>query len=157
MSEVLEDADLLVTVSSTAAMEAWARQIPVGILTDVGVGETLGNHHFVASGALTSMRELADDVLPVADEAWLIRSGLDTKATASLGARIRSIVAAVSPEGGSSLTMGSATPLLLPPAWRAHNPPPAAPGNTRNLRSVLMWPCSEIGQPSRCGGSISKS
>lgn len=89
MSEVLDRTDLLITVSSTASMEAWARGIPVGILGDVGLGESLGNHHFVASGAVTSIRALADDWMPTVKPEWLADSGVDSEATARLGEEIR--------------------------------------------------------------------
>ena len=89
MSEVLDRTDLLITVSSTASMEAWARGIPVGILGDVGLGESLWNHHFVASGAVTSIRALADDWIPTVKSEWLADSGVDVEATSRLGEEIR--------------------------------------------------------------------
>ena len=76
MASILDTTDLLITVSSTAAMEAWARGIPVGILSDAGVGESLGNHHFVASGAVTSIACLVEDIRPDADPAWLESAGI---------------------------------------------------------------------------------
>ena len=75
MSEVLDGTDLLVTVSSTAALESMHRGIPTAVLTDLGVREALGNHHFLGSGALVSWDELDDGVLPRVDEEWLRRNG----------------------------------------------------------------------------------
>lgn len=77
MSKVLARTDLLVTVSSTAALEAVGAGVPVAILTDVGVGETLGNHYFIGSGLLSSMNQIMQDKLPVADSDWLRRNGFD--------------------------------------------------------------------------------
>ncbi|MFJ8664726.1 DUF6716 putative glycosyltransferase [Streptomyces sp. NPDC093600] len=76
MGEVLDRTDLLVTVSSTAALEALHRRIPTAVLTDLGVREVLGNHHFIGSGLLTSFDRLDADVRPVPDEEWLARQGV---------------------------------------------------------------------------------
>ncbi len=76
MGEVLDRTDLLVTVSSTAALEAMHRRVPTAVLTDFGVREALGNHHFLGSGALASWDELDDGLLPRADEGWLRRQGV---------------------------------------------------------------------------------
>lgn len=58
MGEVLDRTDLLVTVSSTAALEALHRRVPTAVLTDLGVREALGNHHFTGSGCLASWDQL---------------------------------------------------------------------------------------------------
>ncbi|GHJ35200.1 hypothetical protein Sm713_08090 [Streptomyces sp. TS71-3] len=76
MGEVLDRTDLLVTVSSTAALESLHRRIPTAILTDVGVREKLGNHHFLGSGCLTSWDRLDAGELPAPDPAWLGRQGV---------------------------------------------------------------------------------
>ncbi|MFE2561983.1 DUF6716 putative glycosyltransferase [Streptomyces sp. NPDC059352] len=76
MGEVLDRTDLLVTVSSTAALEALHRRIPTAILTDLGVREALGNHHFVGSGLLTSFDALDKGLAPTPDEQWLARQGV---------------------------------------------------------------------------------
>ncbi|MEU9999398.1 DUF6716 putative glycosyltransferase [Streptomyces sp. NPDC050848] len=76
MGEVLDRTDLLVTVSSTAALEALHRRIPTAILSDMGVREVLGNHHFIGSGLLTSFDRLDADVRPTPDEQWLARQGV---------------------------------------------------------------------------------
>ncbi|MFJ9808455.1 DUF6716 putative glycosyltransferase [Streptomyces sp. NPDC101158] len=76
MGEVLDRTDLLVTVSSTAALEALHRRIPTAILTDLGVREALGNHHFIGSGLLTSFDRLDRGAVPVPDEEWLARQGV---------------------------------------------------------------------------------
>ncbi|WP_282700868.1 DUF6716 putative glycosyltransferase [Streptomyces sp. CC219B] len=76
MGEVLDRTDLLVTVSSTAALESLHRRIPTVVLTDLGVREVLGNHHFVGSGCLASWDQLDAGHLPVADEGWVSRQGV---------------------------------------------------------------------------------
>ncbi|MEE1939393.1 DUF6716 putative glycosyltransferase [Streptomyces sp. TRM 70361] len=76
MSEVLDRTDLLVTVSSTAALESLHRGIPTAVLTDLGVREALGNHHFLGSGCLTSWDRLDAGLLPEADPAWTARQGV---------------------------------------------------------------------------------
>ncbi|MGW0612906.1 DUF6716 putative glycosyltransferase [Streptomyces sp. NPDC002788] len=76
MGEVLDRTDLLVTVSSTAALESLHRRIPTVVLTDLGVRESLGNHHFVGSGCLASWDQLDAGHRPVPDEEWVSRQGV---------------------------------------------------------------------------------
>lgn len=76
MGEVLDRTDLLVTVSSTAALEALHRRIPTAVLTDLGVRETLGNHHFTGSGCLTSWDRLDAGHRPEPEEDWVVRQGV---------------------------------------------------------------------------------
>ncbi|MCX2928269.1 DUF6716 putative glycosyltransferase [Streptomyces sp. NEAU-W12] len=83
MGEVLDRTDLLVTVSSTAALESLHRRIPTVVLTDLGVRETLGNHHFVGSGCLASWDQLDAGHRPVPDEEWVSRQGVAAGGTAS--------------------------------------------------------------------------
>ncbi|MBT3151659.1 hypothetical protein HTV45_12315 [Streptomyces sp. CHD11] len=83
MGEVLDRTDLLVTVSSTAALESLHRGIPTVVLTDLGVREALGNHHFVGSGCLASWDQLDDGHLPRADGEWVARQGVAAGGTPS--------------------------------------------------------------------------
>ncbi|BFP52687.1 DUF6716 putative glycosyltransferase [Streptomyces griseus] len=76
MGEVLDRTDLLVTVSSTAALESLHRRIPTAVLTDLGVRETLGNHHFVGSGLLTSWDKLDGGIRPRPDAEWVAGQGV---------------------------------------------------------------------------------
>ncbi|MGW2562964.1 DUF6716 putative glycosyltransferase [Streptomyces sp. NPDC001514] len=81
MGEVLDRTDLLVTVSSTAALEALHRRIPTAVLSDLGVREALGNHHFLGSGLLTSWDALDGGHRPQPDEEWLARQGVAADGT----------------------------------------------------------------------------
>ncbi|MFE9772582.1 DUF6716 putative glycosyltransferase [Streptomyces sp. NPDC005931] len=85
MGEVLDRTDLLVTVSSTAALESLHRRIPTAVLTDLGVREALGNHHFVGSGCLASWDQLDAGHRPVPDEEWVARQGVAAGGPASGG------------------------------------------------------------------------
>ncbi|MFG2717259.1 DUF6716 putative glycosyltransferase [Streptomyces sp. NPDC048416] len=76
MGDVLDHADLLVTVSSTAALESLHRSVPTAVLTDLGVREVLGNHHFIGSGCLTSWDRLDAGHRPAPDPAWLAAQGI---------------------------------------------------------------------------------
>ncbi|WP_030851281.1 DUF6716 putative glycosyltransferase [Streptomyces sp. NRRL F-4474] len=76
MGEVLDGADLLVTVSSTAALESLHRAIPTAVLTDLGIREALGNHHFLGSGCLASWDQLDAGLLPEGDPVWLAAQGV---------------------------------------------------------------------------------
>ncbi|NGO14219.1 hypothetical protein G5C60_43165, partial [Streptomyces sp. HC44] len=81
MGEVLDRTDLLVTVSSTAALESLHRRIPTVLLTDLGVRESLGNHHFVGSGCLASWDQLDAGHRPSPDEEWVARQGVAAAGT----------------------------------------------------------------------------
>ncbi|MEV5877103.1 DUF6716 putative glycosyltransferase [Streptomyces sp. NPDC052101] len=81
MGEVLDRTDLLVTVSSTAALEALHRRVPTVVLTDLGVREVLGNHHFLGSGCLASWDQLDAGHRPAADEEWVSRQGVAADGT----------------------------------------------------------------------------
>ncbi len=85
MGEVLDTTDLLVTVSSTAALESLHRGIPTAVLTDLGVRETLGNHHFLGSGCMASWTQLDAGLLPKADPDWLAAQGVGTPASGPTG------------------------------------------------------------------------
>ncbi|MFD7770352.1 DUF6716 putative glycosyltransferase [Streptomyces sp. NPDC059787] len=76
MGEVLDRTDLLVTVSSTAALESLHRRIPTVVLTDLGIREALGNHHFVGSGCLASWDQLDAGHRPEPDAEWVARQGV---------------------------------------------------------------------------------
>jgi hypothetical protein len=76
MGAVLDRTDLLVTVSSTAALESLHRRIPTAVLTDLGVRELLGNHHFIGSGCLASWDQLDAGHRPRADAIWADRQGV---------------------------------------------------------------------------------
>ncbi|MGW0709358.1 DUF6716 putative glycosyltransferase [Streptomyces sp. NPDC002643] len=76
MGAVLDTTDLLVTISSTAALESLHRRIPTVVLTDLGIRESLGNHHFVGSGCLASWDQLDAGHEPQPDPEWVARQGV---------------------------------------------------------------------------------
>ncbi|SFF38425.1 DUF6716 putative glycosyltransferase [Streptomyces mirabilis] len=76
MGEVLDRTDLLATISSTAALESLHRRIPTVVLSDLGVREALGNHHFVGSGCLASWDQLDAGHEPAPDPVWVARQGV---------------------------------------------------------------------------------
>ncbi|MFD5702570.1 DUF6716 putative glycosyltransferase [Streptomyces lasiicapitis] len=76
MGEVLDRTDLLVTVSSTAALEALHRRVPTAVLTDLGIREALGNHAFIGSGCLASWDQLDAGHSPTPDPEWVARQGV---------------------------------------------------------------------------------
>jgi hypothetical protein len=78
MGEVLDETDLLVTVSSTAALESLHRHIPTAVLSDLGIRETLGNHYFIGSGCFASWDELDAGYSPEPEPEWLADQGIAT-------------------------------------------------------------------------------
>lgn len=89
MGEVLDRTDLLVTVSSTAALESMHRGVPTAVLTDLGIREPLGNHHFLGSGAYASWDEIDAGRAPKADPAWLAQQGVGVPGDAFAAVRDR--------------------------------------------------------------------
>ncbi|MFI1706214.1 DUF6716 putative glycosyltransferase [Streptomyces griseoruber] len=85
MGEVLDRTDLLVTISSTAALESLHRRVPTVVLSDLGVREALGNHHFVGSGCLASWDQLDAGHRPTPDQEWVSRQGVAAGGTSSGG------------------------------------------------------------------------
>ncbi|MET8751082.1 DUF6716 putative glycosyltransferase, partial [Streptomyces sp. NPDC004667] len=118
MGEVLDGTDLLVTVSSTAALESLHRGIPTAVLTDLGIREALGNHHFLGSGCLASWDQLDGGLLPAGDPDWLTAHGVAPAAPA--------VSAAPGPRAASAAPAVSAAP--GPRAASAVPGTPAAPG-----------------------------
>ncbi|MFC4503777.1 MULTISPECIES: DUF6716 putative glycosyltransferase [Streptomyces] len=88
MAEVLDRTDLLVTVSSTAALESMHRGIPTAILTDLGVREAHGNHYFLPSGCLASWDDLDAGAQPRPLPEWAAAQGIG-KADPYAAARAR--------------------------------------------------------------------
>ena len=70
MTEALAGARGLVTVSSTAALEAMALGLPVLTLSDFGVSEEMINTVFAGSGCLGTLADLAAGRPATADPAW---------------------------------------------------------------------------------------
>ncbi|MDQ0583058.1 DUF6716 putative glycosyltransferase [Streptomyces rishiriensis] len=147
MGEVLDRTDLMVTVSSTAALESLHRRIPTVVLTDLGVREALGNHHFVGSGCLASWDQLDAGHRPAPDEEWVARQGVaaggpeaGSYATAFDAARQRIVRLLGSPGGLPPLTpyyTPATAPGYLPGILARHHlgpdgsPLPGAPAADR--------------------------
>lgn len=93
MGQMLNRTDLLITVSSTAAVEAIHRGISTALLTDFGVREGLGNTYFIGSGCLTSFDQLDAGLLPTATPEWSREHGLGPQDD-PLPARVAELVAA---------------------------------------------------------------
>lgn len=143
MGEVLDRTDLMVTISSTAALESLHRRIPTVVLTDLGVREMLGNHHFVGSGCLASWDQLDEGHRPTPDEEWVSRQGVcadGSYATAFDPARERIAKLLERPGGLPALTpyyTPATAPGYLPGILARHHlgpdgsPLPGAPAHDR--------------------------
>ncbi|MFD8044081.1 DUF6716 putative glycosyltransferase [Streptomyces chartreusis] len=143
MGEVLDRTDLMVTISSTAALESLHRRIPTVVLTDLGVREVLGNHHFVGSGCLASWDQLDEGHRPTPDEEWVSRQGVcadGTYGTAFDPARERIAKLLGRPGGLPALTpyyTPATAPGYLPGILARHHlgpdgsPLPGAPAHDR--------------------------
>jgi Putative glycosyltransferase (DUF6716) len=71
ISDRLADLDLMLTVSSTAALEAVGAGVRTAFLADLDVREQLGNHIFLASGLLRTFDQLEIDDVGVPNKSWI--------------------------------------------------------------------------------------
>lgn len=71
ISHALDTTDLLITVSSTACLEAVSSGVKAALVLDLGVHERLGNHVFVDSGLLRTFDQLESDDIGVPEPEWL--------------------------------------------------------------------------------------
>jgi hypothetical protein len=71
ITELLPRTDLLLTVSSTACLEAVDAGARVALVLDLGVHERLGNHVFLESGLLRTFDQIDDDDLGTPSPDWV--------------------------------------------------------------------------------------
>ncbi|MFC8731597.1 DUF6716 putative glycosyltransferase [Luteimicrobium sp. NPDC057192] len=73
LPELLPEVDLVLTVSSTAGLEAVGAGVRTVFVADLGVHENLGNHVLLPSGLVRTLDVLEgrDEDLPEPDQAWL--------------------------------------------------------------------------------------
>ena len=83
ISEILPRVDLLLTMSSTACLEAVGSGCRVGLVLDLGVHERYGNHVFLASGLLRTFDQLIADDLGPPERSWLGSYFFDRPGTAT--------------------------------------------------------------------------
>jgi len=95
VSDILPRVDLLLTVSSTACLEAVAAGCRVGLVLDLGIHERYGNHVFLDSGLLRTFAELERDEIGAPDPTWLAGYFLGRERTAThvIGDQIEELLA----------------------------------------------------------------
>ena len=104
IGKILPETDLLVTVSSTAAVEALAQGVRVLIPTDFGISESLGNHVFVGSGLLAPLDRIEDAFATDANPSWLAANGLGA------ADRIETLVETIERKRAAQAALGQALP-----------------------------------------------
>ncbi|WP_349360290.1 tetratricopeptide repeat protein [Stappia sp.] len=78
LETLLASASLLLTVSSTSFFDAIAARVPVAVIGDFGVRNSIGTHYFANSGVVTYLRtpeKLEDIVTRQPSKDWLYASG----------------------------------------------------------------------------------
>jgi hypothetical protein len=93
--ELLEHADLLVTMSSTACLEAIDRGTRVALVLDLGVHERHGNHVFLDSGLLRTFDQIDAGDLGTPSDAFLHSwfGERDVPAPAAIADRVEQLLA----------------------------------------------------------------
>jgi hypothetical protein len=92
MRAALARARSLVTVSSTAALEAMDAGVPVVVLTDFGVTDALINTVFRGSGCLGDLADVRAGRAFVPDPGWLADNYFHPADEDDLGARLSDLV-----------------------------------------------------------------
>jgi hypothetical protein len=93
MNAALARSDLLLTVSSTAGVEAIHAGLATGFITDFGVGENVGLPYFLDSGCLVTFDQVDAGAMPQADPLWAERRGLGGRALeGAAAARLESLL-----------------------------------------------------------------
>lgn len=139
ISELLPSVDLLLTLSSTAALEAVGSGCRVGLVLDLGVHERYGNHVFLASGLLRTFDQLIADDIGTPDRFWLGGYFFDRPGTATeqIADRVQTLLA--SGERPSRQIWASAY-FRSAAAYLRSTPVPAAPvpvGRSRLVRELV--------------------
>ncbi|MFC7217353.1 DUF6716 putative glycosyltransferase [Streptomyces polyrhachis] len=147
MGALLERTDLLVTVSSTAALESLHRGVATAVLTDLGIREPLGNHYFLGSGCYASWDQLDAGLVPTADPAWVAEHGAADGEFTAARARLARLLGAPRPALAPYLSAHTA-PGFLPPLLERYGFAPdgsplptartAAPSGVRGAARTLL-------------------
>jgi hypothetical protein len=106
ISDRLANLDLMLTISSTAALEAVGAGVRTAFIADLDVREQLGNHIFLDSGLLRTFDQLENDDIGVPAESWLEDYFFDTA-----GVRPAQRIA------GRALELALHVPRHRPEAW----------------------------------------
>ena len=133
--ELLDEADLLLTVSSTACLEAVDRGRRVALVLDLGVHERHGNHVFLDSGLLRTFDQVDADDLGTPDPDWVDSwfGGRDVPPAVAVVDRVEALLA--SGERPSRAALDS--PYLRGARERhRHRSEPAAPSAWRRRRAA---------------------
>ncbi|HEY8791094.1 MAG TPA: DUF6716 putative glycosyltransferase [Actinopolymorphaceae bacterium] len=131
MAEHLACATGLMTVSSTAALEAIAADVSVLILSDFGVDAQMINEVFVGSGLLGSLADLRSGRFHRPDPRWAERNYLHAAAADNLAEVLEALVERRRLRG---LVARAATPATLRSRVRAIAPAPAVRAVSRARR-----------------------
>jgi hypothetical protein len=118
MGTVLDHAAALVSVSSTALIEAIARGIPALVLGDYGVGDEQLNGVFIGSGLVGTTDDLVEGRFRLADAEWSRRNYLHDESENDAASALRERVAARRSRGlPVRLSTRAATGGALRHAW----------------------------------------
>lgn len=79
ISDRLANLDLMLTISSTAALEAVGAGVRTAFIADLDVREQLGNHIFLGSGLLRTFDQLERDDVGVPAKSWVEDYFFDTQ------------------------------------------------------------------------------
>lgn len=93
--QLLDEVDLLITMSSTACLEAVERGRRVALVLDLGVHERFGNQVFLDSGLLRTFDQLENDDIGHPDPAWVDSwfGGRETAPAIAIADRVEQLLA----------------------------------------------------------------
>jgi hypothetical protein len=144
ISERLADLDLMLTVSSTAALEAVGAGVRIAFIADLDVREQLGNHIFLDSGLLRTFDQVENDDIGIPAKTWLDDYFFDTHGvTPAQQIADRALELVERPDRGRpkawSTALFASQRELIAYRKQAAGELPSMEGGAARIRAVARW------------------
>lgn len=145
--ELLDEADLLLTVSSTACLEAVDRGRRVALVLDLGVHERHGNHVFLDSGLLRTFDQIDADDLGTPEPHWVDSwfGGRDAPPAVTVVDRVEALLASGERPSRAALESPYLRGARERHRLRSEQPPPSAWQRRRGAHGTLRGTAVHVG------------
>lgn len=145
ISDRLANLDLMLTISSTAALEAVGAGVRTAFIADLDVREQLGNHIFLDSGLLRTFDQLENDDIGVPVKSWLedyFFSTAGVRPAEKIAERALELALRVKrhrPQAWNTALFASQHELFIYRKLAAHGTTPPANDRAARLRALARW------------------
>ena len=145
ISDRLANLDLMLTISSTAALEAVGAGVRTAFIADLDVREQLGNHIFLDSGLLRTFDQLENDDVGVPAKSWLDDYFFDTpgvRPAERIADRALELARRVNrhrPQAWNTALFASQHELFIYRKLAAHGTTPRVNGRAARVRALARW------------------